>query len=101
MSERTRRRVIGVTLVLIFAVPLAALALQAFADSWRAPSLLPTELGLRGFDVAFGSAGAGGAAANSIPDRTDGHRRLACWPAGPRPVSWRASVCAGTGRSRC
>lgn len=37
-----------------FAVPLAVLVVRAFADVWRAPALVPQDLGLRGFEVAFG-----------------------------------------------
>lgn len=60
----TRIAVTGVALV--FAAPLAILAVQALADSWRDPAILPQEVGLRGFDIAFGSANAGAALANSI-----------------------------------
>jgi len=37
----------------LFAVPLAALVVRAFADVWRAPALLPQRWGGRGFDAAF------------------------------------------------
>lgn len=54
MSERVRRGLVAGTVVLLFAAPVAVLGLQAFADSWRAPDVLPSDLGLRGFEVAFG-----------------------------------------------
>lgn len=54
-------------LAALVALPLLALALRAFADAWRAPALLPQELGLRGFEhVLSGGAGAGGAFATSL-----------------------------------
>ncbi len=48
-----------------FAAPLAALAVRAFADTWRAPALLPQAFGLRGFEAGFGSGATGDAFANS------------------------------------
>lgn len=66
MSERRRGKLIAVAAGLLFAAPLAVLVLQAFADSWRAPAILPQVLGWRGFEVAFGSGDAGEALANSI-----------------------------------
>lgn len=66
MSERARSTAIGGVLALLFAAPLGVLAIQAFADSWQAPDVLPGELGLRGFDVAFTRAGAGEALLNSL-----------------------------------
>ncbi len=66
MAERARRYG-GVTVVaVVFAAPLVVLLLEALADVWRAPSILPTELGSRGFAIAFGGAGGGGALINSI-----------------------------------
>lgn len=65
MSERLRRCA-PLVVAAMFAAPLAVLAVQAFADSWRAPALVPQQLGLRGFDVAFGSAGAGPALVDSL-----------------------------------
>lgn len=56
----------AVVLALVFALPLAALVVQAFADAWRAPDLVPRELGLRGFREAFADGGAGAAFATSL-----------------------------------
>lgn len=66
MNERQRSLWAGTLLALVFAAPLAVLALQAFADSWRAPDALPADLGLRGFEVAFGRGGAKDALLNSL-----------------------------------
>jgi len=66
VSERLRSKLITAGVALLFAAPLAVLLVQAFADSWRAPAVLPQALGSRGFEVAFGSGGAGEALANSI-----------------------------------
>ncbi|MEJ7876896.1 MAG: hypothetical protein WKF62_09560, partial [Solirubrobacterales bacterium] len=66
MSERLRSKLIAAGVGLLFAAPLAVLLLQAFADTWRAPAVLPQAFGWRGFEVAFGSGGAGEALANSI-----------------------------------
>lgn len=66
MSERARERLVIAGLLALFALPLVVLALQAVADSWRAPDLIPSEFGGRGFEVAFGSGGAGGALVNSL-----------------------------------
>jgi putative spermidine/putrescine transport system permease protein len=49
-----------------FAVPLIALVVRAFADRWRAPALIPQDLGLRGVDVGFGGTSAPEALANSL-----------------------------------
>lgn len=59
------RRLAAVLAALLFAAPLAALVVRAFADTWRAPALVPQDLGLRGFDAGFGSGAAGEAFANS------------------------------------
>ena len=48
-----RRRLPAALVALAFALPLAALVVRAFADAWRAPALLPQELGLRGVREAF------------------------------------------------
>ncbi|MFA9401132.1 MAG: hypothetical protein ACERKT_08495, partial [Acidobacteriota bacterium] len=40
-------------LAALFALPMAALVVQAFGDTWRFPALFPQELGLRGFSDAF------------------------------------------------
>lgn len=58
LRERSRGRLLAVVLVALFALPLAAVVIRAFADAWRAPALVPQELGTRGFDVAFGAADA-------------------------------------------
>lgn len=50
----------------VYALPLGVLVVQAFADEWRAPALLPQRLGLRGFEIAFGTGGAGEALATSL-----------------------------------
>ena len=59
MPDSSRRsNVAAVVLAGLFAAPFAALAVQAFADSWRAPALRPQELGLRGWRAVFASDGA-------------------------------------------
>ncbi len=50
----------------LFALPLLALVVRAFADAWRAPDLLPQRWGTRGFDVAFGDGAAAGALWTSL-----------------------------------
>lgn len=50
----------------LFALPLGALVVRAFADVWRAPELLPQRWGTRGWDVAFSDGGAATAAATSV-----------------------------------
>ncbi len=52
--------------VALLVLPLAVLAVQAFADVWRAPGVLPDELGWRGFELAFERASAAEALANSL-----------------------------------
>lgn len=42
----------------LFALPLVALVVRAFADAWRAPALVPQDLGTRGFEAAFDADGA-------------------------------------------
>lgn len=67
-AERVRgRRLLVAMLALAALLPVLTLAVRAFADVWRAPALLPQELGLRGLRYAV-SAGAGvpQAALNSI-----------------------------------
>lgn len=66
MSEKRRQRLVAAALAALLAVPLAVLAVQALADSWRAPALVPDQLGWRGFEVAFESARAGAALRNSV-----------------------------------
>lgn len=53
MAERRLSRVTGVALAALFALPLLALVVRAFADAWRAPALVPQELGLRGIREVF------------------------------------------------
>lgn len=48
-----RARVGAFAVGALFAVPLLALVVRAFADVWRAPGLLPARWGTRGLDVAF------------------------------------------------
>jgi putative spermidine/putrescine transport system permease protein len=52
-----RSRAVAGLLASLFTAPFAVLALQAFADSWRAPALLPQRLGLRGWHAVFGDGG--------------------------------------------
>ena len=66
MTERRAGGVAAVLVALLFAAPLAALVVRALADQWRAPALLPQEIGLRGFDVAFGGGAAAAALGTSL-----------------------------------
>jgi putative spermidine/putrescine transport system permease protein len=50
----------------LFAFPFAALVVQAFADSWRAPAVLPRDFGLRGWRAVLTSDGALEALATSL-----------------------------------
>ncbi len=43
----------AVALAALFAVPLVALVVRAFADAWRAPAVVPQRFGTRGLEVAF------------------------------------------------
>ncbi len=66
MAERMRARRLGeLALATVIAAPLLVLVVQAFADRWRAPAILPTALGTRGFDSAFAQGNAGAALLNS------------------------------------
>ncbi|HZB75617.1 MAG TPA: ABC transporter permease subunit [Solirubrobacteraceae bacterium] len=69
MAERALRAAgrlaLPLAVAIVVAVPLAGLALRAFADAWRAPALLPQELGLRGIE-AVASEGIEEALANSL-----------------------------------
>lgn len=49
----TGRR-LGVLLAAAFALPLGVIVIQALADAWRAPALVPQQWGLRGVRAAFG-----------------------------------------------
>ena len=53
-------------LATLFALPFAALGVQAFADSWRAPALVPQDFGLRGWRSVVTSDGALGALGTSL-----------------------------------
>ena len=83
----TRRRLptgaLTATACLLFALPLAVLALQAFADEWRFPSVLPQRLGLRGLHSALASGAGGAAFANSaeVAVATTALALLLGWPA--------------------
>ena len=67
----------------LFALPFGALVVQAFADAWRAPSLLPQELGLRGWRAVQESEGALEALATSLSVATavTGLSLVLAWPA--------------------
>ena len=58
-------RAVATAIGVAFAAPLVVLLVQAVADQWRAPMLLPGRLGTRGLQVAV-SGQAGGAAVNSL-----------------------------------
>jgi putative spermidine/putrescine transport system permease protein len=81
---------------LLVALPFAGLALQALADVWRAPALVPQEWGLRGFRVAFAEGAAGEALARSaaVAAAATAIALVLAWPAarvlGRRPLrrSW-------------
>lgn len=49
------RRLPAALAALALALPLGALVVQALADAWRAPALLPQRWGLRGLREAFGA----------------------------------------------
>lgn len=66
MTDGRRRAALASLAAALIAAPLVVLVVQAFADSWRAPSLAPQALGWRGFEVAFGTGSAGEALANSV-----------------------------------
>jgi putative spermidine/putrescine transport system permease protein len=53
VPEALRVRAAGALLAAAFTLPLAALAVRAFADAWRAPALLPQDWGLRGVQLAL------------------------------------------------
>lgn len=67
MADRHRRvRLAVVLLAVVFAAPVLGLVVQALADQWRAPSVLPQRLGLRGFRDAFAGADALAALRDSL-----------------------------------
>lgn len=70
-------------LAALFAAPFGALVVQAFADAWRAPALLPQELGLRGWRAVRESEGALEALATSLSVATvvTGLSLVLAWPA--------------------
>jgi putative spermidine/putrescine transport system permease protein len=58
-------RAVAAAVGVVFAAPLVVLLVQAAADQWRAPALLPQRLGTRGLQVAVGGV-AGSALVNSL-----------------------------------
>ena len=69
-------------LAALFAAPLLVLPVQAAADAWRAPALLPQRLGTRGLQVAI-TGQAGSALGNSlvVAAATTALALLLGWPA--------------------
>ncbi len=94
MAERGWKAAGWLAAGLLVALPALSLVVQAFADSWRAPAVLPQEFGLRGFEIAFSSAGATAAGLDSlaVASATTLLCLLLAWPA--------ARVVAGRGLSR-
>lgn len=96
VPARTLRRFAAPAAILaLVVVPLAALAVRAFADVWRAPALLPQELGLRGFEQIFSEgSGVGPAFAGSLTVATAATLAalVVAWPA--------ARALAGARRAR-
>jgi putative spermidine/putrescine transport system permease protein len=67
VADATRaNRAVALLAALFFAVPLAAIAVRALADVWRAPALLPQEWGTRGFTEGFAGGSTAEAFANSL-----------------------------------
>ena len=85
MFERCNGRSSASAAVLaaLFAVPFGALVVQAFADSWRAPALVPQDLGLRGWRAVTASDGALQALATSllVAATVTGLALMLAWPA--------------------
>ncbi len=83
MGERRISRWVGTIAIVLFAVPLLVIALQAFAEVWRYPALWPQQFGLRGFRVAFEGGDAGQATINSLEVAlmTTALAVLIAWPA--------------------
>jgi putative spermidine/putrescine transport system permease protein len=75
-------RAVTAAVGVVFAAPLAILLVQAAADQWRAPALLPQRLGTRGLQAAIGGD-AGGALVNSLEVgvATTAAALLLGWPA--------------------
>lgn len=73
----------GALAVILFAAPLAVLVIQAFADVWRYPAIIPQQFGLRGFRVAFEEGEAGRATIDSLEVAlaTTTLALLIAWPA--------------------
>lgn len=63
--SRRRRLPVAVVASIVFALPLGVLVIQAFADEWRYPALLPERFGLRGIDAAVAAGASGTALWNS------------------------------------
>lgn len=53
MVERRPHPLAGAALAALFALPLLALVVRAFADAWRAPAIVPQEFGTRGLRIAL------------------------------------------------
>lgn len=77
-----RRPPAGTVPAALVALPLLALVVRAVADAWRAPDLLPTDLGLRGVRAAL-SGEAATATGNSalVAAATTALALLVAWPA--------------------
>jgi putative spermidine/putrescine transport system permease protein len=83
VPERRRpSRAAAAALGVLFAAPLLVLPVQAAADAWRAPALLPQRLGTRGLQVAL-TGHAGSALGNSlvVAVATTALALLLGWPA--------------------
>ncbi len=95
MAERLWKAAGWLAVGLLIVLPGLSLVLQSFADSWRAPSVLPQEFGLRGFEIAFSSAGATAAGLDSllVATATTMLCLLLAWPAA------RALATSGINRS--
>ena len=65
VSRSLKRRLGELALAALVAAPLFVLLVQAFADQWRAPAIVPTDFGTRGFDSAFAQGNAAAALLNS------------------------------------
>lgn len=83
MAERIWKAAGWMAVGLLIVLPGLSLVLQSFADSWRAPAVFPQELGLRGFEIAFSSAGAIGAGLDSlvVASATTALCLVLAWPA--------------------
>ena len=85
MPEHSEHRSGAATLIVValFAAPFGVLVVQAFADSWRAPALVPQEWGLRGWRAVWSSDGALEALATSliVAVAATGLSLLLAWPA--------------------